>query len=221
MDSSNSAADRAALKVTSNRLYVQYEGQPAAFLQAGILKADWLNNIGKGTRRVAINPDGSVTISDGGKGNWLSGQQRRLGAFSIRQNWDGSLHVTAYRSPEEAREYLRDALQEDSIRQGQADWANASAALTNDQGAYWRTQVLAKVDEIAGLICGKLVFQGIPEFALPGNATDAAAVALSELKRVISGATPCLKVAERVEPTSNVVALRARAFRSVGNDRQR
>lgn len=91
-----------------------YKGTAEALISAGLIRPEWIVDLGKQTRTFVINADGGFTIPypDGRRGSY-SHEYRRRGVTTIKRDRQPDfLLVTKYRTKEEERERDRQRLEQ-------------------------------------------------------------------------------------------------------------
>lgn len=216
MVTANDNAAPAGLSVIFDRPRgIEYVGPATAYMDAGILQPEWIEGLGRLTRQIALNADGSFTILGGGKGNRITDERRQLGAYSIKRKPNGMLHVTCFRTPAEEQELERErhARYEQEVQQ--RAWALAASIDADEFTSRWKRNVLRHIEQVAELVRGQLVYEGFPEIALHDADLAAAHDAIERLQQVVASSKPHQPIAEKVAPASNVIQLRRSTYRAI------
>jgi hypothetical protein len=189
---------------------IQYQGTETALLASGLIRAEWIEGLGRFSRQIAIDPAGGFQIVGEGKGSRLTHAHRDNGALTIKRLPDGNILVGKFRTITEERD-IEQARQEEWAREReQKAWITAKVARgERDFLAEWKDNILRELNSIARLSEGELIYTGFPEIKLsvPGLAKVRAAVA--QLTLAIAEATP---QPTDLEVKNNVIILRPKAY---------
>lgn len=188
--------------------YIAYAGAESALITGGIIRREWIAELGRLTRRIVLGADGSHVIVGEGLRGTLAGVQREHGAYGIKRGYDGSLRVDCYRtcSEEQARKIAdREKRNAESER---AAWIRTKTAhAVTDFAGRWKNGVLAHLDQVTGIVDGRIRFNDFPDIKVSTQEREAVRLAAAELRRVIAATMPKLDDVTSA-PASNVIALR-------------
>lgn len=187
---------------------VTYAGTDSALIAGGLIRREWIADLGRATRRIVLNADGNYVIVGEGMRGTVAGAQREHGAYGIKRRYDGSLQVDCYRTCSET-EARKTAYRERRHAESERDaWIRTKEAHSvTDFAARWKNGVLAHLDQITGFFEGKMRFDNFPDIKVSSQDREAVRLAAAELRRVIAATLPKLDDTESA-PVSNVIVLR-------------
>lgn len=187
---------------------IAYVGTDSALIVGGLIRREWIANLGRATRRLVLDANGDFVIVGEGMRGTVSAMQREYGAYGIKRRHDGLLLVSCYftSSETEARQAAdRERKQAESEREA---WIRTKAAHSvTDFAARWKSGVLTRLDEITAFFEGRLRFDKFPDIKVSSQEREAVRLAAAELRRAIAATSPKLDDAES-KPVSNVIVLR-------------
>lgn len=193
--------------------YIAYTGADSALIASGIIRREWIADLGRLTRRIVLDADGAYAIVGEGLRGTLAGVQREHGAYCIKRGNDGSLRVDCYRTCIEERERRTATRKKRDAESEREAWARTKAAHSvTDFAERWKYGALAHLDQVTEIIDGRIRFDNFPDIKVSSQEREAVRLAVAELRRVIAALSPKLDDTESA-PTSNVIALRRNGHR--------
>lgn len=192
---------------------IAYVGGDSALIAGGIIRHEWIVGLGRLTRRIVLDADGAYVIVGEGMRGALAGVQREHGAYGVRRNHDGSLRVDCYRTCSEERERRMADRKERDAESERDIWVRTKAAHSvTDFAERWKYGVLAHLDQVTGIVDGRIRFDNFPDIKVSSQEREAVRLAAAELRRVIAAILPKLDDVESA-PANNVIVLRRNGHR--------
>lgn len=187
---------------------ITYAGADSSLIAGGLIRREWVVNLGRATRRIVLDANGDYVIVGEGMRGTVSGVQREHGAYGIKRRYDGSLQVDCYRTCSETDARKTAYRERQHAESERGAWIRTKAAHSvTDFAARWKNGVLTRLDEITAFFEGRLRFDNFPDIKVSSQEREAVRLAAAELRRVIAATSPKLDDAASA-PVSNVIVLR-------------